>query len=109
MKNVRDVDALVDATVHLANKVPCVIKEVIPKLAQEKIVPNDAFRVPRAAAGAAPKLDINFLQELGDRVEYWYSSSWTTLTTSRIACRTRQLTGGAAGRPRRETTAETAK
>ena len=67
--NARDVDALVDATVRLTNQVPCIIKELLPKLAQEKIVSNDAFRqLQLALCRLKVKLDIEFLEELGDWV-----------------------------------------
>jgi hypothetical protein len=67
--DVRDVDPLVNATVRLADEVSCVIKELLPKLAQEKIVPDDALReLQLALRRLKVKLDIEFLEELGDRV-----------------------------------------
>ncbi len=58
-----------NAAVGLTDEVPCVIKELLSYLAQEEIIPDDAFcKLQLMLRGLEIKLDVKFLKEFCDWV-----------------------------------------
>ncbi|SRR6266403_941753 len=58
-----------NAAVRLTDEIPCVIKELLSYLAQEEVIPNDAFcELQLTLCGLEIELDVKFPEEFRNRV-----------------------------------------